>query len=83
MYDSAAAKTTRDPEANAGATALARLLVPLGAEVVRMCGAGGGGHVLVWAPPDRHPAITDALGEAQVRRPALSAPGVRLETEAD
>ncbi len=79
MRRSAAAKAARDPEANARATALGRLLVPLGAEVVRMCGAGGGGHVLVWAPPDRHPAITDSLGGAPVRRPALSAPGVRLE----
>ena len=79
MRRSAAAKAARDPEANAGATALARLLVPLGAEVVRICGAGGGGHVLVWAPPDRHAAITRALGGAPVRRPALAAPGVRLE----
>jgi D-glycero-alpha-D-manno-heptose-7-phosphate kinase len=81
MRRSAAAKTARDPEANAGATALARLLVPLGAEVVRMCGAGGGGHVLVWAPPERHPEISVALGGAQVRRPALSAPGVRFEAD--
>jgi D-glycero-alpha-D-manno-heptose-7-phosphate kinase len=83
MRRSAAAKSTRDPEASARATALSARLGPLGAEVVRMCGAGGGGHVLVWAPPERHAVLIDALGEALVRRPALAAPGVRLEEEED
>jgi D-glycero-alpha-D-manno-heptose-7-phosphate kinase len=80
MRRSAAAKIRRDPVANAMAVELARALSPHGVEVVRMCGAGGGGHVLVWAPPDRHEAITSALG-ATVRRPALGAPGVRLEAD--
>jgi len=79
MRRSAAAKAARDPEANAGATAIAARLEPLGAEVVRMCGAGGGGHVLVWAPAERHEAITVALQGVVVRRPALAAPGVRIE----
>lgn len=79
MRRSAAAKAARDPEANAGATAMAERLGPLGAEVVRMCGAGGGGHVLVWAPEDRHPAIAGALPGCVVRRPAIAAEGVRLE----
>jgi D-glycero-alpha-D-manno-heptose-7-phosphate kinase len=79
MRRSSAAKVARDPQANDGAVALGRMLYPLGAEVVRMCGAGGGGHVLVWAAPDRHPAIFEALGDATVRRPALAAPGVRIE----
>jgi D-glycero-alpha-D-manno-heptose-7-phosphate kinase len=81
MRRSSAAKIARDPDANAGAIALGRLLFPLGAEVVRMCGAGGGGHVLVWAAPECHAGIFAALGGATVRRPALSAPGVRLERE--
>lgn len=51
-----------------------------GAEVVRTCGAGDGGHVLVWAPPDRHPAIAAALNRT-VRKPALAAAGVRIEAE--
>jgi D-glycero-alpha-D-manno-heptose-7-phosphate kinase len=79
MRRSAVAKAARYPEANAGATAIARRLAPLGAEVVRMCGAGGGGHVLVWAPADCHAAITASLGGAAVRRPAIAAPGVRIE----
>ena len=79
MRRSAAAKIARDPTANQGAIALAARIEPLGAEVVRMCGAGGGGHVLVWAPEDRHAAIVAALGDCVVRRPALAAAGVRLE----
>ena len=79
MRRSAAAKVARYPEANASATAIAQRLTPLGAEVVRMCGAGGGGHVLVWAPEDRHAALAAALGGAEVRRPAIAAPGVRIE----
>jgi D-glycero-alpha-D-manno-heptose-7-phosphate kinase len=79
MRRSAAAKAARCPEANAGATAIAQSLAPLGAEVVRMCGAGGGGHILVWAPAERHAAISASLGGAAVRRPAIAAAGVRIE----
>ncbi|APR84339.1 D,D-heptose 7-phosphate kinase [Minicystis rosea] len=79
MRRSAVAKIARDPTANADAIAIARRIEPLGAEVVRMCGAGGGGHVLVWAPEDRHPAIVSTLGDCVVRKPALAAAGVRLE----
>jgi D-glycero-alpha-D-manno-heptose-7-phosphate kinase len=79
MRRSAVAKVARDPAASAGAVALEALLAELGAEVVRMCGAGGGGHVLVWAEADRHAAIAAALGGCVVRRPALAAEGVRIE----
>jgi D-glycero-alpha-D-manno-heptose-7-phosphate kinase len=79
MRRSAAAKAARDPEASAVAAALTAAAEPLGAEVVRMCGAGGGGHVLVWAPADRHASIAAALGGAAVRRPAIAAPGVRVD----
>ena len=58
---------------------MASHLAQHGAEVVRMCGAGEGGHVLVWAPPDRHPAISAAVGCTAVRKPALGAAGVRME----
>jgi D-glycero-alpha-D-manno-heptose-7-phosphate kinase len=78
MRANASAKTARDPAASTAALALAARLSPLGAEVVRMCGAGGGGHVLVWAPPDRHGAILAALEGLLVRRPKLGAPGVEL-----
>ncbi len=81
MRRGAIAKAARDPEASAGATALAAVLGPLGAEVVRMCGAGGGGHVLVWAPVESRAAIAAALGGAAVRTPSIAAPGVRLEAE--
>jgi D-glycero-alpha-D-manno-heptose-7-phosphate kinase len=81
MRRSAAAKVMRDPEANAGAAAIARQIAPLGAAVVRMCGAGGGGHVLVWAEEERHAAIAAALGGVAVRRPGIAAPGVRVEEE--
>jgi D-glycero-alpha-D-manno-heptose-7-phosphate kinase len=79
MRRNAAAKVRRDPVASAPAVELADRLAPLGAEVVRMCGAGLGGHVLVWAPEDCHAAITDALDGCTVRRTPLRAPGVRLE----
>ena len=58
-----------------------RRLERLGAAVVRTCGAGGGGHVLVWAPrerqsvyPRRAPPITmfasrASLPEARSSRP--------------
>jgi D-glycero-alpha-D-manno-heptose-7-phosphate kinase len=81
MRRSAQAKAARDPAGNAGALALAARLEPLGAEVVRHCGAGGGGHVLVWARPDRHAGILRGLGTAQVRKPQLAARGVYLEEE--
>jgi D-glycero-alpha-D-manno-heptose-7-phosphate kinase len=79
MRRNAAAKVRRLPEASAEASALAERLTPLGAEVVRVCGAGGGGHVLVWAPPSRHAAITAELAGSVVRRPPIAAVGVRIE----
>ncbi len=79
MRRSAAAKAARDAEASAPASALWAELAPLGAEVVRMCGAGGGGHVLVWAPEDRHAAIAEAAAGMVVRRAAIAAEGVRVE----
>jgi len=79
MRRSAAAKAARDPRANTGAAAIAARIEPLGAEVVRMCGAGGGGHVLVWAPLDRHEGIEAALGGWVVRKVGIAAEGVRLE----
>lgn len=81
MQRNQAAKVARDPAANAGAATLADALGPLGAEVVRMCGAGGGGHVLVWAPRERHAAIEAALGASVVRRPKIAAEGVRIEVD--
>lgn len=79
MRRSAAAKMRRAAAASATAAALAEKLRSHGVEVVRMCGAGGGGHVLVWAPPARHGALLAALDPRVVRRPALNAPGVRVE----
>jgi len=78
MRRSAAAKLRRDPTVSLAATAMAEHLGQHGAEVVRMCGAGEGGHVLLWAPPERHAAIAAAIG-CMVRKPALAAPGVRIE----
>lgn len=80
MRRSAAAKIQKDPVANAMALEIGRKLEPHGVEVVRMCGAGGGGHVLVWALPERHEAISRTLGTT-VRRPAIAAAGVRLEAD--
>lgn len=79
MRRNAVAKVQRHPEASAEASALAARLSPLGAEVVRVCGAGGGGHVLVWAPPALHAGITAALAGCVVRRPRIAAEGVRIE----
>lgn len=79
MQRSAAAKLGRAPSASALAVGLANRLEGTGVQVIRACGAGGGGHVLVWAPEARHPEILRALGGATVRRPALAAPGVRVE----
>lgn len=81
MRRSARAKLLRDPEGNQLAVDLARRLNGLGVEVVRLCGAGGGGHALLWAPEPKHAAIADALGHARVRRPSLAAQGVRYEAE--
>lgn len=80
MQRSAAAKLRRDPAASAQAVELGERLAGFGVEVIRACGAGGGGHVLVWAPPERHAAILRALGPVSVRRPALASPGVRIES---
>jgi D-glycero-alpha-D-manno-heptose-7-phosphate kinase len=81
MRRAADAKVRRDPRGCALAVDLAERLTPLGAEVVRTCGAGGGGHVLVWAAPERHASITDAVAPWPVRRPAIGAPGVQLEDD--
>lgn len=53
-------------------------LVSLGAIVVRSCGAGGGGHVLLWADPDQHPALIAAVAPSLVRRPLLGVPGAEI-----
>ena len=78
MRRSAAAKLQRDPIGNAAAASLSARLREYGADVVRVCGAGAGGHVLVWAEKERHSAIIEAVG-GTVRRPAIAAPGVREE----
>jgi D-glycero-alpha-D-manno-heptose-7-phosphate kinase len=78
MQRSAAAKLRRDPVGNAAAAALGAQLAEHSAEVVRVCGAGAGGHVLVWAAAERHAAILAAVG-GTVRRPSLCAEGVREE----
>jgi D-glycero-alpha-D-manno-heptose-7-phosphate kinase len=80
MRRSAAAKLRRGPAVNGASIALSERLEQCGAEVVRVCGAGEGGHILVWAPPSRHAAIAAALG-CTVRKPKLAASGVRLEAE--
>ncbi|MGK4007504.1 hypothetical protein WMF31_33095 [Sorangium sp. So ce1036] len=79
MRRGAAAKMRLSGAASALALSLQQRLDGLGVEVLRICGAGGGGHVLVWAPAERHARILDALGPRVVRRPSLGAPGVRLE----
>jgi D-glycero-alpha-D-manno-heptose-7-phosphate kinase len=79
MRRNAEAKVRRSASANAIALTLSRKLEGLGVEVLRMCGAGGGGHILLWAPQERHPRILAALGQSLVRRPALDAQGARLE----
>ena len=77
MRRSAAAKLRRG-----GPSALPpewlRELASLGAVVVRACGAGGGGHVLVWADPACHPALIRAALPCVVRRPSLGVQGVTL-----
>ncbi|WP_437814655.1 GHMP family kinase ATP-binding protein [Sorangium sp. So ce1078] len=79
MRRGAAAKVRLSEAASAIALSLQQRLDGLGVEVLRMCGAGGGGHILVWAPPERHARILDALGPCLVRRPALGVAGVRLD----
>lgn len=81
MRRSARAKLMRDPEGNRLAVELERELTGLGVEVIRLCGAGGGGHALVWAREPKHRAILDALGPSRVRKPVIAAPGVRIEPE--
>ncbi len=53
-----------------------RKLSRLGAVVVRSCGAGGGGHVLIWAEPACHADLIRAVAPCIVRLPALGGPGV-------
>jgi len=55
-----------------------RRLSRLGAAVIRACGAGGGGHVLVWAEPARHADLSRAVSPCLVRRPRLGVPGVTV-----
>lgn len=55
-----------------------RRLLGLGAVVVRACGAGGGGHVLIWADPSRHADLVRAVHPGIVRRPRLGVPGVEV-----
>jgi len=40
---------------------LTEIAVRTGARAVKACGAGGGGSMLVWHPPERRPAIEAAL----------------------
>lgn len=80
MRRNARVKHAHDPHANELALALARALEGLEVEVVRTCGAGEGGHVLVWAPPSQHLAIEQrvkTLGLGPVRSPRLATRGVR------
>jgi D-glycero-alpha-D-manno-heptose-7-phosphate kinase len=55
-----------------------RNLIRLGAIIVRACGAGAGGHVLIWADPTCHPGLIEAVSPRLVRRPALGVPGVEI-----
>jgi D-glycero-alpha-D-manno-heptose-7-phosphate kinase len=79
MRKSAAAKVRRDPQASRLAVELARRFEDMNVEVIRACGAGSGGHVLMWASPDKHDAILQALHPAIVRRPGLAAHGACIE----
>ncbi|WP_437877050.1 GHMP family kinase ATP-binding protein [Sorangium sp. So ce513] len=81
MRRGAAAKLRLSEAASAIAVCMKQRLDGLGIEVLRMCGAGGGGHILIWAPPERHARILEALGPCLVRRPALGAAGVRLDPD--
>jgi D-glycero-alpha-D-manno-heptose-7-phosphate kinase len=81
MRQSAVAKVRRDPRASSLAIELSRRLEGLEVEVIRACGAGSGGHVLVWAPPREHEAILRALHPVTVRKPGLVANGACMEEE--
>lgn len=81
MRRSAEAKVRRDPRASALAMELRHRLEGLDVEVIRVCGAGNGGHVLIWVHPDKHDAILKALHPVTVRRPGIAAPGATLEPE--
>ena len=41
--------------------ALKKLALNSGAEAVKICGAGGGGCVMVWLPPEKKPEMTQAI----------------------
>lgn len=43
---------------------LAEVSLQNGAEAVKICGAGGGGCVLVWCPPDKREGVTKACQKA-------------------
>lgn len=81
MRQSAAAKVRRDPGASSLAIELSRRLEALDVRVIRACGAGSGGHVLVWAPPSEHAALLEALHPVTVRKPGLAAPGACIELD--
>ncbi|WP_437781517.1 GHMP family kinase ATP-binding protein [Sorangium sp. So ce1097] len=81
MRRGAAAKVRLSEAASAIAISMKQRLDGLGVEVLRVCGAGGGGHILIWAPAERHARIVEALGPCLVRRPALGAAGVRLDPD--
>ncbi|WP_437636338.1 GHMP family kinase ATP-binding protein [Sorangium sp. So ce854] len=81
MRRGAAAKVRLSEAASAIAVSMRQRLDGLGIEVLRVCGAGGGGHILIWAPAERHARIVEALGPCLVRRPALGAAGVRLDPD--
>ncbi|MBK8252422.1 MAG: hypothetical protein IPK82_07100 [Polyangiaceae bacterium] len=77
MRRSASAKWRRG-----GAGALPRdvhkKLLEQEAVVVRACGAGQGGHILVWADPSRHSEIENVVSPALLRRPTLGVSGVQV-----
>jgi D-glycero-alpha-D-manno-heptose-7-phosphate kinase len=79
MRRSAAAKLRRDPRASYLAVELSRRLEGMNVEVIRACGAGSGGHVLVWAHPNEHESILRVLHPVIVRRPGLAARGACIE----
>ncbi|MEN0057553.1 MAG: galactokinase [Bdellovibrio sp.] len=43
---------------------LAEVSLQNGAEAVKICGAGGGGCVLVWCPPEKHEGVSTACQKA-------------------
>lgn len=46
---------------------LAEVSLQAGAEAVKICGAGGGGSVLVWVPPEKRQGVTSACQAAGFR----------------